>query len=46
MAPIAEAIFFTQFIIIKVSSIYILSDFTEETCSIGTLSIGKFDCIR
>ena len=41
MAPIAEAIFLHSLSMwechVKFSSIYIPSDFTEETCSIGTL---------
>ena len=43
MAPIAEAIFLHRLSMgechFKFSSIYIPSDFTEETCSIGTLSM-------
>ena len=43
MAPIKEAIFFHGLSMwgchVKFSSIYIRRDFTEETCSIGTLSM-------
>ena len=43
MAPIAEAIFLHSLSMwechVKFLSIYIPSDFTEETCSIGTLSM-------
>ena len=43
MTPIAEAIFSLSLSMwechVKFSSIYITSDFTEETCSIGILSM-------
>ena len=43
MAPVAEAIFSHSLSMsecqVKFSSIYISSDFTGETCLIGTLSI-------
>ena len=43
MAPIAEAIFLRSLSVwqchVKFSSIYIPRGFTEETCSIGTLSM-------
>ena len=43
MTPIAEAIFLHSLSMwechVKFSSIYIPSDFTEKTCSIGTLSM-------
>ena len=43
MAPIAEAIFLHSLSMwechVKFSSIYIPSDFRQETCSIGTLSM-------